>query len=125
MAEYLSRFAYPGQDPAYLTRSPSENLVEDPCDHIPGGLVKTEISKDGFTVTNTTRWLHPFYSGTVVRTARFVNGGWYVTTRGFGNNVLPGMAEVNEKYGPKIFDRIDDQMREYIARDANATNRPY
>ena len=126
IAEYLSRFAYPGQDPAYPVGSSSENnLVEDPWDHIPGGLVKTEISKDGLTVTNTTEWLHPFYKGQVVRTARLVNGGWYVTTRGFGNNRLPGMAEINQENGPKIFDEVDRQMQAYIAADANASNRPY
>ena len=60
MADYLSRFAYPGQDPAYPKGSSSEyNLVEEPWDHIPGGFVKTETSKDGLTVTNTTQFRTP------------------------------------------------------------------
>jgi hypothetical protein len=125
IADYLSRFAYPRQDPAYPAQSGSDNLVRDPWDHIPGGFVTTDISKDGMTVANTTRWLHPFYKGQVVRTARLGNGQWYVTTRGFGNNELPGMAEVNQKDGPKIFDEVDRQMRDHIAADTNASNRPY
>lgn len=117
MVDYVSRFAYPGQDPSVPAVTNNFYLVKDPWYGVPGGWVRTIISKDGLTVTNITTRAHALYNGQIVRTATFANGAWQMTTHGWGNNTVPGMNEVNQEYGPKIFDRLDEQMKEYILSD--------
>lgn len=69
---------------------------------IPGGVVRTSISGDGQTVTNTALLLHGL-SGTVTRSYEFgPNGSIYVTTRGQGNAFLP-TDNINEVIGPHAF----------------------
>ncbi len=49
-----------------------------------------------------------FYDGQIVRTAwQGSDGNCYVTTHGFGNNVIPGANYVNETMAPVIFTAVD------------------
>ncbi|MBN9582398.1 MAG: hypothetical protein J0G37_12975 [Afipia sp.] len=67
------------------------------------------------TAINRTLPGHIFCDGTVERRAtQTAYGAWYVTTRGIGNNVEPGMNIVNQVFGPDIFDGLDQRMRTNI-----------
>ncbi|RWM13815.1 MAG: hypothetical protein EOR74_34920 [Mesorhizobium sp.] len=50
------------------------------------------------------------------RTWQAADGSWHVTTHGVGNNVVPGMSEIDQWSGPDIFNELDRQMRENIER---------
>jgi hypothetical protein len=121
IVDQLSRHAVPGQDPSKPIESGQIYTVWDtrfPVQY-PGGRVLTEVSDDGLTTTNTTLRLpqHILADGQIVRTAyQASDGAWYVTTHGYGNNVIPGMATVNANQGPLIFRHLDTQMRENIER---------
>ena len=118
MADYLPRFAFPGQDPNVPVTDNSRNLVWDPRYGFPAGYVKTKISSDGLTVINQTTPWHLLYDGEIIRRAiRLPGGSWITMTHGVGNNVIPGMAHENLVQGPQIFDAVDKLMREYILRD--------
>jgi HK97 family phage portal protein len=116
VAFYLARAGYPGQDPAQPTNDQDTNFVIDPRNDIPGGFVVTQVSPDGLTIVNTTRLGHVFHSGQIVRTAsRNHDGSWSVTTRGTGYNIWsPLLNAANQWQGPKLFNYIDDQMRQRI-----------
>jgi hypothetical protein len=115
IADQLARFSVPGQDPAAPAVNNGTYFVTDPRTDLPGGWVTTNISPDGLTVTNTTQRAHVFYDGQIVRSAsRADDGSWYVTTHGFGNNVIPGAATVNQSQGPEIFNYMDQQMKANI-----------
>ncbi len=117
MADQLSRFAVPGQDPARPAKDRDTNLAVDPNTDLPGGFVETYVSEDGLTVTNRTLPLHLFFDGAIERRAtQNRDGSWTITTRGFGNNVVPGMNVINEELGPGIFNELDRQLRENIER---------
>src|SRR5438105_2817933 len=101
MADQLARFSVPGRDPANPISNGATALVSDPRTGIPGGFVTTSVSDDGLTITNRTLPLHALYDGTIVRRAEQADdGSWRVTTRGFGNNVVPGMNLLNREQGP-------------------------
>ena len=113
--DQLSSFAVPGQDPS----RPVENLgiypVTDPRLGLPTGNVLTTVSPNGLTIINTTLPGHVFHDGQITRSAsQGVNGAWSVTTRGIGNNVIPGAATINQWQGPAIFNNLDAQMRANI-----------
>lgn len=115
IADHLSRFAVPGQDP----RVPSENgkryPVYDPITGIFAGDVNTTISPDGLSVRNRTLQKHIFFDGQITRSAtQNPDGSWSVTTRGTGNNQILGMSVANQYGGPVIFDILDERMRENI-----------
>jgi hypothetical protein len=77
--------------------------------------VETWISADGLSIVNRTERIHLFYDGEVERTARQTeDGSWHVTTRGIGNNVIPGMNWINEWLGPGIFKTEDERMRNNV-----------
>jgi hypothetical protein len=118
MKDYLSRFAYPSQNPDVPVKHESTNLVFDPLGKIGKvGYVTTEILDDGLTIKNTTEENHIFHDGTITRTAKQAeDGSWSVTTQGIGNNVSPGMNYMNEQFGPAIFNLLDAEMRLYISR---------
>ncbi|MGC2776790.1 MAG: hypothetical protein WA418_14275, partial [Bradyrhizobium sp.] len=117
MADQLARYSVPGQDPATPALEGDRSLVYDPRSGVPGGFVETTIADGGLTITNRTSPLHAFYDGVVVRSAKQADdGSWYVTTRGFGNNVIPGMSLFNQEEGPPIFDTLDRRMRANIER---------
>jgi hypothetical protein len=42
------------------------------------------------------------------------DGSWYVSTRGIGDNVTPGMNIINQYMGPDIFQLLDERMRANI-----------
>jgi hypothetical protein len=91
--------------------------VYDPHTGLFVGYVKTKVSPDGLTIVNKTRPLHLLYSGQVERTGRREkDGSWSVTTRGIGNNLIPGMNKINEELGPGIFDALDQRLRDNIER---------
>ena len=47
---------------------------------------------------------------------------WSITTTGTGNNIYPGLNKINEWQGPKIFDAMDQRLRENIERHHGVTN---
>lgn len=115
MADYHSRFAVPGQDPSKPVTDQSINKVYDPRIGLYAGKVTTYISADGLTITNVTRPGHVFHDGQITRAlSQDASGAWSVTTRGIGNNILPGAGMINQWQGPKIFNYVDQQMRSYI-----------
>jgi HK97 family phage portal protein len=117
IADYASRYAYPGQDPSRPVEDRGRYVVYFPGTRIPAGLIETRVSSDGLTVTNVTRPLHVLYSGQVERTFRRTpDGTWQVVTHGNGNNIIPGMNALNRLFGPEIFDEIDQQLRSGIDR---------
>jgi hypothetical protein len=82
-----------------------------------GGRIQTQISADGLTGTNTTLLPHLLYDGQAERSVFQIDDGtWYAVTRGYGNNVIPGMNWANEWAGPGIFNSMDRQMRLNIQR---------
>jgi RHS repeat-associated protein len=124
MIDQHSRFGVPGQDPAIPVRDNQLYDVYDPRNPVdlPGdfvwrlyaGRVLTFVSDDGMTITNYTRRFHLLHDGLITRALSLENGAWYVTTHGFGNNVIPFADDANEFFGPKIFDYVDAQMRANI-----------
>ncbi len=115
MADYMSRFGVPGHDPSIPLQNQHPYWVHDPSTGAPVGMVITRISPDGLTVINTTLKMHILYNGQIVRAATQEDDGlWTVTIHGTGNNVLPGMATLNQDAGPGIFQTMDDAMRSYI-----------
>lgn len=78
------------------------------------GRVLTLVSDDGMSITNITMRLHVLHDGQITRTLSTEDGAWYVTTRGIGNNVVPGGASMNQWQGSKIFNYVDSQMRANI-----------
>jgi len=118
--DQLSRFAVPGQDPSKPVVNNNIYSASDPRSILGqqlGGSVITNISSDGLTIRNTTLPFpaHIFSDGVIVRTAtQSSDGAWYITTHGYGNNVIPGAATINEIQGPKIFNFVDEQMRRNI-----------
>ena len=123
IADHLSRVAYPGQDLSVPVIDQQLNFVEDPRSGIPGGYVVTRISPDGLTIINTTRPLHVFYPGLITRTAtQSADGSWSVTTRGVGYNIwAPGLALINQEQCPKVFDFLDQRLRDNIERHHGIT----
>ena len=60
---------------------------------------------------------HWFFDGVVIRRlTQTEDGAWYVTTRGVGNNIEPGMSVANQLVGPEVFNELDRQMRANIER---------
>jgi hypothetical protein len=118
MKDYLSRFAYPSQNPDVPVKHESTNLVFDPLGKIGKvGYVTTEILDDGLTIQNETIKGHLFHAGKITRTAKQAeDGSWSITTQGIGNNVTSGMNYMNEQFGPAIFNLLDAEMRLYISK---------
>jgi hypothetical protein len=115
IADQLSRYAIPGQDAAVPAENGKIYPVLDPWTGMYAGNVRTNMTADGLTVTNTTLPGHVFYNGQIMRTAtQGPDGAWYVTTHGFGNNVEPGANDVNQYVGPEVFRTVDAQMRANI-----------
>ena len=115
MADQMSRFAVPGQDPAKPVVSGETYDVSDPRTGIPGGQVRTKISPDGLSITNRTLEGHIFSDGQIDRSAtQSTDGSWSVTTHGFGNNIYPGFATINQWQGPQIFNYMDQLMKQNI-----------
>ncbi|MEP6895613.1 MAG: hypothetical protein ABI986_08405, partial [Chloroflexota bacterium] len=135
MQDYLSRFAYPGQDPSNPVDIIGYFNVTDPWyGELPKsiGPILTVVSPDGLTVTNTTLPGHILYDGKIVRHAfQGPNGEWYVGTHGYGNNKsavfdaqrpdLPplkvDLALANIWGGKAIFNKVDALMLNYIVEN--------
>jgi hypothetical protein len=117
MADQLARFSVPGRDPSDPVRDRDSSVVYGPNSGVPAGWVRTTVSEDGLTVVNRTSPAHIFYDGVVVRTAEQRDDGvWYVTTHGFGNNVVPIADFINQVEGPRVFQILDQRLRENIER---------
>jgi RHS repeat-associated protein len=115
IADQGSRFAVPGQDPTRPVVNDERYLVRDPWTGIPGGYVRTNVSQDGLTITNTTDLWHMFCCGQITRTFfQDDTGAWYAKTTGTGYNIIPGMGPANQWSGPLIFNTLDAQMRANI-----------
>ena len=115
IADLMSRFAVPGQNPAIPVVNGQISPVYDPFTGYYAGDVVTTITNNGLTTTNTTLPGHVFYDGEIVQTAtQNPDGSWSVTTHGFGNDVEFGMGEVNEFLGPEVFNDIHEQMKGYV-----------
>jgi hypothetical protein len=121
MADQLARFAVPGQDPSRPVEDREINPVYDPVEGTLVGSVRTTISLDGLTITNTTLPGHIFHDGQIVRSAQQAgDGSWSVSTHGTGNNQTPGMNYINEWFGPDIFNGIDQYLQQNIERHHGA-----
>ncbi|MEI9900802.1 MAG: phage portal protein [Hyphomicrobium sp.] len=117
IADQLARYSVPGIDAAQPATNGSVYLVEDPRNGLRGGYVRTLVTVDGLRIVNRTLPVHVFYDGQIERVAtQSPDGSWHVTTRGTGNNILPGAAAINEQHGPEIFDRLDRTLKENIER---------
>jgi RHS repeat-associated protein len=109
MADQLSRFAYPGQDPLHPVQDADINVVY--AGPLPGGKIITDVSADGLTIRNTTLPLHVFCCGQIVRNVyQSDNGSWFAMTVGSGINLVPGAAITNQITGPILFNGMDQQM---------------
>lgn len=116
MKDYMSRHAVPGQDPSKPVINQAISDVKVPGTSITVGQVQTLVSPTGLEITNRTQPGHMFFDGTVTRTAtQTPTGAWEVTTVGIGNNVVPGMNQVNQRTGREVFDAVDAAMRVNIA----------
>ena len=119
----MSRFGVPGRDPSKPIEDGQMYAVFDPRTGLFAGWIRTYISDDGLTIRNETNPLHILYNGQIVRQATLAeDGSWYVTTRGTGNNFIPGMNAMNEWQGPKIFSFMDQQLRNYVERRHGSKN---
>ena len=115
MADLMSRFGVPGRDPSKPIEDGQMYAVFDPRTGLFAGWIRTTVTDDGLTITNTTNALHILYDGKIVRQAvQAEDGSWYVTTRGTGNNWIPGMNLMNAWQGRKIFDYMDQKLRDYV-----------
>jgi len=113
--DQMSRYAVPGQDPSKSVINLGIYHVYDPRTGIYAGNVITTVTNQGFTITNRTLPGHLFYDGEIIRTAVQIDGAWYITTHGFGNNVILGANIINEWQGKKIFEYLDKEMQNNIA----------
>ncbi|RTL49756.1 MAG: hypothetical protein EKK40_15580 [Bradyrhizobiaceae bacterium] len=112
MADQLARFSVPGRSASMPVDNNAVYNVFIPSTDIYVGNIQTKVSGDGLTITNRTQPGHIFFDGIVERSAiQADDGAWYVTTRGIGNNVAPGMNMVNQVFGPDIFNGLDRQIR--------------
>lgn len=117
IANQMSRFAVPGQDPSVPVVSGQKYPVYAPGTGTFVGSVRTKLSDDGLISQNTTLPGHLLYNGEITRTAsQGEDGSWSVTTIGRGNNIWPGMAAANQIAGPEIFSNVDMLMKQNIAR---------
>ena len=116
IADQGARFSVPGRDPSRPVENQERYAVRDPWAGIPGGYVRTSVSRDGLTIINRTElWWHVFCCGQITRTFfQDDTGAWYAKTTGTGYNIIPGMGPVNQGSGPAIFDKLDAQMRSNI-----------
>ena len=114
MADYLSRFGFPGQDPTVPLVDGAISVVKDPVfDHAMGRVV-TSMSPDGLALVNVTLPRHVLANGEIRRYVYESHGAWYATTNGIGNNIVPGGRLANQLFGPLIFEGVDYNMRSYI-----------
>jgi hypothetical protein len=117
MADQLSRYGVPGQDPARPVQDGEIYPVYDPRNGVFAGFVKTTVSEDGLSITNRTQAEHVLYDGQITRQAlQAADGSWYVYTRGTGNNGIPGFNVLNEWQGPEVFRALDRNLRDNISR---------
>jgi hypothetical protein len=96
---------------------------------VPGGVVETGYSPDGFTGTNVTTWAHIF-QGRVDRSAVNIGGQGYMTTHGYRTapiyeppmtsySMFPSMPleglidSYNQGKAPEVFAAYDQRAREY------------
>jgi len=90
----------------------------------PYGEIVVDVSQSGFVTTNITTNTHIFYDGLVIRTLyQTPSGSWVVTTHGYGNNIQPRYAEldnvwadVNQDAGPGLFNGLDQAMADNITQ---------
>ena len=137
MRDYMLRHAVPGQDPSRPVTNGQESTVVDPRGGFWGAVqggrqlvqgqtdrVRTDISNDGLSISNSTLPGHALHDGRIVRTAyQDDQGNWRVRTHGYGNNegLMPGVnAGLNQWQGPQIFRAVDEGMAANIrAHHAN------
>jgi len=119
VADAFYRFAFPGQNPSKPVEDGKRYSVApfgefpEGSDEYKEGEIITRVY--GMTTENITEPSHIFYDGVIYRTlSQDRAGNWVVTTHGYGNNLKPGMKEVNLTFGPDIFNFVDQQMSEYI-----------
>ena len=117
MMYFLSRFAYPGQNPFEPVTSGGTYTVRFPGTSIPGGQIRSFVSDDGLHAVNKTLLNHFLYDGVAVRTVfKGVDDNWYVSTHSYGNNYY-GTAGANNSMGPNIFNAADQQMYYQVIQD--------
>ena len=65
MANYMARFAVPGQDPSKPVRDGDKSMVYDPRNGLPAGYVETSIAPSGLVIVNRTLFPHVLYDGKI------------------------------------------------------------
>ncbi len=125
IADQMTRYAVPGRSAKTQVENKEVNPIYDPrAPLIPGtGDVQTFIYDNGLRVINQTQENHVLHDGAIIRTAYQKDGAWYVMTVGVGNNLKEPLgissaliAYINNWQGPKIFEHIDNQIRQNILR---------
>jgi len=124
MKDYLSRYAYPGQDHSFPV---VDNGIYPIMIVIPNtdygfrlgdfpGNIRVSVSDGGLMSMNQTLPGHVFHDGIAIRKVyQANNGSWYVTTYSYGNNHQFHTSGVNNAAGPGVFDILDQEMRDNIA----------
>ena len=132
VANYMSRFQYPGQwpgspvvdgdernvAPAEVWGFPTPLCYMGMCD---SGTITVDVAENNpLSIDNITQPSHIFDNGDVLRTSsQDANGSWSVTTHGSGSNngygILPGhlIDQVNQRIGPVVFKAVDLQLVAY------------
>ena len=124
VADYLSRWQYPGQ----LWWNPVEDghgysvmggdfHPEDSWQYKLGAIT-VDFGDDPLTISNRTQSTHIFHDGYVERKGfRDADGNYFVTTRGIGTNDTPYIGPLidksNDLVGPLIFELMDFEMLIY------------
>jgi hypothetical protein len=117
MVDRMSRFTYPGQNPADPARDSNIYTVHDVWVGFRAGDVITEFFNGGATVRNTTLPGHILYDGQIIRNvSQGADGSWSVTTWGVGNNISPVAAWLNVRGGKATFNTVDAQMLDYTVK---------
>jgi len=123
MKDYLSRYAFPSQDHSFPV---ANNGIYPILLVIPytdygfslgnfPGRIRVSVNSDGMLSINRTLPGHIFHDGIAVRKVyQGSDDAWYVTTYSYGNNHQFHTAEINNLFGPGIFDNLDQEMRDNI-----------
>jgi hypothetical protein len=83
---------------------------------VPWGKIFSYTGSGNPAISNHTTLAHLFYDGWAIRSFQKIDGAWYSSTHGFGTNYIVGfpMAIANQIFGPRIFQNLDDKVRNQL-----------
>ncbi len=126
MADYMSRFAFPGQpwwqpvhNDDYDSVAPFRYMPKcgdkPDCIGYEKGAIQVFVRDEGLTTENDTRPTHIFHPGNVIRKgSQGWFGEWRVDTDGKGTNSSAQIALTNQFAGRDIFVGVDQLLKDYI-----------